>query len=80
MDEAAGKRGGRRALIGSVVFGLLLSVIYVLSSAPARQMAISGNLNEDVCQTIYAPLIWLHNHSDVAAGALDGYWRWWSRG
>jgi len=78
MEEARSKRGGRPALVAVVVIALVvLPVLYVLSSAQSFALVARGKMEPGTFNKIYAPLIWLSNHSKAVSDALNSYWKWY---
>jgi hypothetical protein len=53
-----------------------LPMFYVLSLGPAVWLADRGYLPTEPLQVVYAPLIWLHEHTPLS-GPLDWYVELW---
>jgi len=60
-------------VIGLVVVLLLLPMIYVLSVGPAVRMVHTGSLSEHAAETIYYPLIVIHEALPPVGVVLDRY-------
>jgi hypothetical protein len=59
----------------AIVFGVLL--LYVLSIGPAYRLGSTGRLSQSSFAVIYAPIIWISEHSDAARDALGWYCELW---
>lgn len=70
------KRNSGVWLAGSLILLLVLPILYVLSLGPYASV-YGRSPDPDWAMTLYAPWIWLMEHSELAARILRGYMRLW---
>jgi hypothetical protein len=51
--------------------------LYAVSIGPAAALLHWLPITQETVERFYAPLIWLHDHSRVAAGPLEWYLDFW---
>ena len=73
MDEESGKHSSYSVYVLTLVAVLLL---YVLSVGPVAKFAVKNGLNRNTIRWIYAPVIWLHDHTFLEK-PLEGYLDIW---
>ena len=65
MAEAAPKSRLTRIVHHVVVMMIILPIIYVLSVGPAIFIVVKFPKMRAPIHAVYAPMIWLHDHTDL---------------
>jgi len=80
MTDHDNKQQGRSAAgVVVLVCVVLLPVFYVLSVGPAAWLVKHKCLPETIVDTIYLPLLWLHENVKPARYLLEWYVALWER-
>ncbi len=73
----AESRGSGSFVVAALVLLLLLPVVYFLSTGPAIWFCVATGMDGAWLETVYAPLVWLHESCPPLQPYLDGYWELW---
>jgi hypothetical protein len=80
MSGHEGKQGRSAAGAIALVFVVLLPLFYVLSIGPAAWMMKHKHIPDNgTIETIYFPLMWLHENVNIARQLLEWYVAIWER-